>query len=104
MCDGRGGIQCDLTVARLGENEFYIVTGTGFATHDFAWIARNIPDGLDATLTDVTGELATFSLMGPRARDILERVTDGDVSHDGLSLRHLPRARHRRRQASGACA
>ncbi len=84
MCDGRGGIQCDLTVARLGENEFYIVTGTGFATHDFAWIARNIPDGLDATLTDVTEELATFSLMGPRARDILEQITDDDVSHAGF--------------------
>ena len=84
MCDDRGGIQCDLTVARLGENDFYIVTGTGFATHDFAWIARNIPDGLDVTLTDVTEELATFSLMGPRARDILEKITDDDVSHAGF--------------------
>ena len=86
MCDARGGIQCDLTVARLGENDFYIVTGTGFATHDFCWIARNIPDGLDVTLTDVTEELATFSLMGPRARDILERVTDDDVSHQGFAF------------------
>ncbi len=86
MCDARGGIQCDLTVARLGENDFYIVTGTGFATHDFSWIARNIPDGLDATLTDVTEELATFSLMGPRARDILEKVTDDDVSHQGFAF------------------
>ncbi|MHA1152802.1 MAG: GcvT family protein, partial [Alphaproteobacteria bacterium] len=84
MCDARGGIQCDLTVARLGENHFYIVTGTGFATHDFSWIARNIPHGLDAALSDVTEELATFSLMGPRARDILERITDDDVSHQGF--------------------
>jgi 4-methylaminobutanoate oxidase (formaldehyde-forming) len=84
LCDSRGGIQCDLTVARLGENEFYIVTGTGFATHDFSWIARNLPEGLDVSLTDVTEELATFSLMGPRARDILERVTDDDVSHAGF--------------------
>ena len=84
MCDERGGIQCDVTVARLGENEFYIVTGTGFATHDFSWIARNIPDRLDAALTDVTEDLATFSLMGPRARDILEKITDDDVSHQGF--------------------
>ena len=86
MCDARGGIQCDLTVARLGENDFYIVTGTGFATHDFCWIARNIPDRLDATLTDVTEELATFSLMGPRARDILEKITGDDVSHAGFAF------------------
>ena len=84
MCDARGGIQCDLTVARLAEDAFYIVTGTGFATHDFAWIARNMPGGLDAALTDVTPDFATFSLMGPRARDILSRITDDDVSHEGF--------------------
>ena len=84
MCDARGGIQCDLTVARLAEDVFYIVTGTGFATHDFSWIARNIPDGLDAALTDVTPDFATFSLMGPRARDILSAVTRDDVSHEGF--------------------
>ncbi|MCH8808679.1 MAG: glycosyltransferase [Proteobacteria bacterium] len=84
MCDARGGIQCDLTVARLAEDAFYIVTGTGFATHDFSWIARNIPDGLDAALTDVTPDFATFSLMGPRARDILSAVTRDDVSHEGF--------------------
>ena len=45
MLNARGGIECDLTVARLAEDRFYIVTGTGFATHDFDWIARNIPTG-----------------------------------------------------------
>ena len=51
MLNARGGIECDLTVARLAEDRFYIVTGTGFATHDFDWISRNIPDGLDARLS-----------------------------------------------------
>ena len=54
MLNARGGIECDLTVARLADDAFYIVTGTGFATHDFDWIARNIPAGLDAQLVDVT--------------------------------------------------
>ena len=54
MLNERGGIECDLTVARLAEDAYYIVTGTGFATHDFDWIRRNIPAGLDARLTDVT--------------------------------------------------
>ena len=82
MLDARGGIQCDLTVARLGEDAFYIVTGTGFATHDFSWIARNVPDGMNATLVDVTSAFAVLSLMGPRARDILAQVTSDDVSND----------------------
>ena len=43
MLNAKGGIECDLTLARLEEDVFYIVTGTGFATHDFHWIRRNIP-------------------------------------------------------------
>ena len=43
MLNERGGIECDLTVGRLSPSEYYIVTGTGFATHDFDWISRSIP-------------------------------------------------------------
>ncbi len=81
MLNSRGGIECDLTVARLAENRFYIVTGTGFRTHDAAWIRSHIARGLDATLTDVTEQWGTLSLMGPRARDVLSRVTKSDVSN-----------------------
>ena len=84
MLNARGGIECDLTVARLAEDRFYIVTGTGFATHDFDWISRNIPDGVDATLIDVTSQNAVFSLMGPRARDVLTTFTRDDVSNEGF--------------------
>jgi 4-methylaminobutanoate oxidase (formaldehyde-forming) len=81
MLNARGGIECDLTVARVSEHEYYIVTGTGFATHDFAWIGRNIPpDCSDAVLTDVTSGYGVLALMGPRARDVLARVTDVDLS------------------------
>ena len=81
MLNQRGGIECDLTVSRLAEDSYYIVTGTGFATHDFAWISANIRDGLDARLIDVTSAYAVLSLMGPRARDVLQAVTDADVSN-----------------------
>ncbi len=80
MLNRRGGIECDLTVARLADNAFYLVTGTGFATHDFAWIARNIPPGADARLSDVTSAYAVLGLMGPRARDVLGAATDDELS------------------------
>jgi 4-methylaminobutanoate oxidase (formaldehyde-forming) len=86
MLNSRGGIECDLTVARLGEEHYYIVTGTGFRTQDFAWIADHIAPGLDAKLEDVTEEIATLSLMGPKARDILAAVTDADVSAGGFQF------------------
>jgi sarcosine dehydrogenase len=51
LLNTRGGIEADLTVARLAEDRFYIVTGTGFRTHDLAWIREHIADnGADVTL------------------------------------------------------
>ncbi|MGB8813133.1 MAG: FAD-dependent oxidoreductase, partial [Paracoccaceae bacterium] len=84
MLNAKGGIECDLTVARLAEDEFYIVTGTGFATHDFDWINRNLPAGTNAQLIDVTSGSAVLSLMGPEARDILARVCPDDLTNAGF--------------------
>ncbi|MDO8838880.1 MAG: FAD-dependent oxidoreductase [Parvibaculum sp.] len=81
MLNDRGGIECDLTVARVAPDEFYIVTGTGFATHDFDWISRNIPAGMNAQIVDVTSSNAVLALMGPKARDVLAAVTRDDVSN-----------------------
>ncbi|MEP0520552.1 MAG: FAD-dependent oxidoreductase [Hyphomicrobiales bacterium] len=82
MLNDNGGIECDLTVARLKHDEYYIVTGTGFATHDFDWIERNIPEGLKAQLVDVTSAYSVLSLMGPNARKVLQEVTRDDVSNE----------------------
>ena len=82
MLDERGGIQCDLTVCRVALDEFYIVTGTGFATHDFDWIRRNIRSGLNAQLFDVTSGSAVLSLFGPRSRSILGEVTRAELSNE----------------------
>lgn len=81
MLNARGGIECDLTVARASDEDYYIVTGTGFATHDFDWIARAIPQGAKAQLVDVTSAYAVLSIMGPRARDVLQPLTDADLSN-----------------------
>jgi len=86
MLNDQGGIECDLTVARTAEDEFYIVTGTGFATHDFDWIRRNIPAGLNAQLFDITSSNAVLSLMGPKARAILQAVTRDDVSNTAFKF------------------
>jgi sarcosine dehydrogenase len=79
LLNARGGIEADVTVARVAQDEFYIVTGTGFATHDFDWINRNLSG--DCQLTDVTSGSAVLSLMGPNARHILQRVCPDDLSN-----------------------
>jgi sarcosine dehydrogenase len=84
MLNKRGGIECDLTIARIAEDRFYIVTGTAYATHDFQWIKANIPSGLNADLIDITSSKTVLSLMGPNSRKVLERVTDDDVSNESF--------------------
>ncbi len=89
LLNTRGGIEADLTVARIADERFYIVTGTGFRTHDYGWIADHIPDGLDCTLSDITEEWGTLSLMGPKARDVLSAVTSADVSNTAFPFGHV---------------
>jgi 4-methylaminobutanoate oxidase (formaldehyde-forming) len=83
LLNSRGGIEADLTVSRITDNHFYIVTGTGFRTHDFAWIKEHLPKGPrgDVSITDVTENYATLSLMGPASRAILQAATKTDVSN-----------------------
>ncbi len=89
MLNARGGIECDLTVARLAEDSFYIVTGTGFATHDADWIRRNLPEDGNVQLVDVTSAYAVLSLMGPESRRILEKLSRDDLSNAGFPFGHV---------------
>ena len=89
LLNSRGGIEADLTVSRLSENEFYVVTGTGFRTHDLGWMKDNVPRGADVQFEDVTEGWATLSLMGPKARSVLDKATTDDVSGFGFPFGHL---------------
>src|SRR5439155_3684912 len=80
MLNERGGIECDFTVTRLGDERFRIVTGTAFGQHDLAWIRRRAPDDGSVHLRDVTSAYACLGLWGPRSRDILQPLTTADLS------------------------
>jgi 4-methylaminobutanoate oxidase (formaldehyde-forming) len=86
MLNSRGGIECDLTVSRLASDLYYIVTGTGFRTHDLSWIARHIPADAAVTLVDVTEKFGTLSLMGPRSREVLAAVSDSNIDNTTLGF------------------
>jgi 4-methylaminobutanoate oxidase (formaldehyde-forming) len=96
MLNSRGGIECDLTVTRLADDLYYIVTGTGFRTHDKSWIASHLPKAADATLRDVTEAYGTLSLMGPCSRAVLAAA-----STSGDDPAALPFARARLMQVAG---
>ena len=81
MLNDRGGYESDLTVTRLREDAYLIVTGSAQSTRDLDWIRRQTPAGARVTLTDVTGAHAVLGLMGPRSRELLARVTDADLAN-----------------------
>jgi len=81
LLNSRAGIECDLTVARMAEDRYYIVTGTGFASHDFHWIRSHVQAGLEADLTRVTDDYSVISVFGPRSRDLLSSITSDDLDN-----------------------
>ncbi|MCA0433130.1 MAG: FAD-dependent oxidoreductase [Proteobacteria bacterium] len=82
MLNSRGGIECDLTVTRLGREHYYVVTGTGFRTHDLHWILDHVAYEKGVTVEDVTEDWGTLVLMGPRSRDIIGDVTLHNMGND----------------------
>ena len=84
MLNARGGIVSDLTVNRISEDTYMIVTSAGSVTRDYTWMRRHIPDDARATLTDVSSSYAVLSVMGPQSRELLSRLTDADLSNEAF--------------------
>ncbi len=79
LLNQRGGIHCDLTVARLGADRFLILTGGASGPHDLAWIRTHAPASI--RVTDLTSAYCGLGLWGPKARDILRKVCPDDLSN-----------------------
>ena len=80
--NARGGIEADLTVTRLAEDEFFVVSGAACSGRDMDWLRRHIADAGDARcwVNDVTCAWAVFGVMGPASRALLASALDCDMS------------------------
>ncbi|MEV0391184.1 FAD-dependent oxidoreductase [Nonomuraea sp. NPDC050643] len=86
----RGGIECDFTVTRRGEEEFLVVTGTAFGSHDLGWLRKQAAHtGSKARIADVTGQYACFALWGPRAADVMRGLTPDPMDFPFMSSREI---------------
>jgi glycine cleavage system T protein len=84
MLNRHAGIMCDLTITRLANERFLVVTGGAIGMHDLAWIRRNAPDDGSVEITDVSTAWCTLGLWGPKARAVLQAVTGDDVAGGAL--------------------
>jgi dimethylglycine dehydrogenase len=84
MCTETGGVECDVTVTRLADDRFYVVSAAATETHDLAWIERHLPDDGSVRLDNVTDRFGVLTLAGPRSRELLGALTDADLSREGF--------------------
>ena len=94
-CNPRGGIEADLTVSRIDEDEFLVVTAAASGGRDRAWL-RHGCRGLDVQIDDITGDVSMFAVMGPHSRALLSELTSTDLSNEAF-----PFATHQRLEIAG---
>jgi glycine cleavage system aminomethyltransferase T len=81
-----GGFKSDLTIMRLDDHHFRVVTGGAAGMSDKKWFRDQLPADGSAQIVDLTSSMTTIGLWGPRARDILSSVTSDDVSNEGFKF------------------
>jgi 4-methylaminobutanoate oxidase (formaldehyde-forming) len=74
----------DLTVTRLAEDKYFIVSAGDFYTHDLMWLKKHIPHDAHVVVTDVTSGFTLMNIQGPKSRELIRRLTSADVSKEAF--------------------
>jgi len=86
VLDDRGGFRADLTIMRLSDGHYRVVTGAATGNIDRQWFADRMPADGTAQVVDRTSAYTTIGVWGPRARDLLGSLTSADISHEGFGF------------------
>src|SRR5579859_4472315 len=88
MLDSRAGIKSDITVARLGPDHFQIGCN---GQRDIDWFERHLPGDGTTHVKDMTAGMCCVGVWGPRARDLVQGLSDADFSETGHRFFHAKR-------------
>ena len=80
----QGGVRSEFTVYKMAENQYYLVGPGAFERHDWDCLNKLLPKELDVKLDLITTQQGVLVLAGPRSRDILQKLTDTDLSNDNF--------------------
>ncbi|WP_454915184.1 GcvT family protein [Xanthobacter sediminis] len=84
LLNAKGGIEAEITLLHIGEDRFIMNSGSAFGVRDSSWVARQIPKGSPVRITDVTSAFAVLNICGPKSRDVLQKVSDDDLSNEAV--------------------
>ncbi|HKY48891.1 MAG TPA: FAD-dependent oxidoreductase [Acidimicrobiia bacterium] len=79
-----GGFKADLTILRLGAEHYRVITGAFDGPRDKHWFNRHLPEDGSVHMTDLTSAYTTIGVWGPRSRDLVQSITDHDLSNDAF--------------------
>ena len=82
----QGGIESDLTVTRMSEDQYLVVTAAASQMRDFYWLRESIRADERAYVTDVTAGYGVLSVMGPKSRELLAQMTPADLSNEAFEF------------------
>ncbi|WP_423917226.1 FAD-dependent oxidoreductase [Candidatus Poriferisodalis sp.] len=80
-----GGIECEMTIARLAPDRFWLASAIMGESHDLDWLRDHVEAGEQVSVRDATDATAILGVTGPRARDVLAPLTDADLGNDAFS-------------------
>jgi glycine cleavage system aminomethyltransferase T len=84
LLDARGGFRSDLTIMRLADDAFRVVTGAFDGPRDAHWFRAHLPDDGSVTFVDNTSAFSTIGVWGPNARALMEALTTDDITDAAL--------------------
>jgi 4-methylaminobutanoate oxidase (formaldehyde-forming) len=82
-----GTLEADLTVTKLGDDDFWVVATDTAHRHVETWMQRHLSEGMHAFVTDVSSGFAQMNVQGPRSRDVLQALTSQDMSNEAFPFR-----------------
>ena len=81
-----GGFRADLTIIRLGEQHFRVITGGSDGSRDLKWFIDHLPKDGATRVVDLSSAYCSLGVWGPRARDLVAAVTEDNVSDEGFAF------------------
>ncbi|MFC2028599.1 FAD-dependent oxidoreductase [Chloroflexota bacterium] len=83
-CNESGTMEADLTVTRMAEDQFLILSGDGTITAVQAWLSRHIPADAHVSITNISSAYSVLNIQGPRSRDLISSLTQADMSNEAF--------------------
>jgi len=86
MCNDRGTVECDMTIGRLAPDRFLLVAGTAFGLRTSWWLENHRPADGSVSVKEVTSAYAVINVIGPKSRELLQKLTNADVGNEGFAF------------------